>query len=110
MNSNKPVRDNNAVLNNRTLVKEVHGYTRNVVIKVLESSLHIIRMKMGRHCKDIALIRLDYMNRKFRRDRTYQEHNKTFRKVILKEGNAEPITSDSASEKAMYISHKYHPW
>lgn len=36
MNSNKPVRDNNAVLNNRTLVKEVHGYTRNVVIKVLE--------------------------------------------------------------------------
>lgn len=36
MNSNKPVRDNNAVINNRTLVKEVHGFTRNVVLKVLE--------------------------------------------------------------------------
>lgn len=56
MNSNQPVRDNNAVLNNRTLVKEVHGYTRNVVIKVLEKFFAHYKNEDGKtlqgHCAD----------------------------------------------------------
>lgn len=36
MNSSKPFPDNKAFLNNKTVVKEVHGYTRNVVINILE--------------------------------------------------------------------------
>ncbi|XP_062614169.1 uncharacterized protein LOC134275907 [Saccostrea cucullata] len=61
--------------------------------------------------KSLALIRLDHLKRKLKRDQTYQEHYKTFMRDVLERGDAEPVSSDGVSGNTWYIPHHgvYHP-
>ncbi|XP_078321623.1 uncharacterized protein LOC111100747 [Crassostrea virginica] len=61
--------------------------------------------------KSLALIRLNHLKRKLRKDQTYHEHYKTFMKEILDRGDAEPVTADGSSGNTWYIPHHgvYHP-
>ncbi|XP_062600914.1 uncharacterized protein LOC134262527 [Saccostrea cucullata] len=61
--------------------------------------------------KSLALIRLNHLKRKLKRDQTYQEHYKTFMREVLERGDAEPVSSDGVSGNTWYIPHHgvYHP-
>lgn len=61
--------------------------------------------------KALALICLDHLKRKLRRDQTYLKHYKTFMTEILDRGDAEQVTMEGASGNTWYIPHHgvYHP-